>query len=539
METTAIIPLVSSIFVFTLGFFVFFKNSRSMVNLTFFFHALSITVWLFGTFMMFLNKGSMTEVIFWDRFIYIGVVFIPAFMYHFCLAITNRKGDFFLYLAYFFSTFFLIISRTDYFVKDVFVYQWGVHTKAQLFHHIFLVYFCSYAIVWFITVYRYYKKSNLASEKLQFKYFFIAFLLLFTIGPLAYLPAYGIGIYPFSYLSGLIFVIILTYGITRHNLMDIKIIATEVFSGLLILAALIPIFQTKSALEFFMRVIVLLITIIFAALLVRSVHTEVRRREEMEQLAQKLKKTSDELAKANEGLKQLDNAKSEFISIASHQLRTPLTAIKGFISMILDGDFGPLSEKIKNGLAKTYIANERLIRLVDDLLDISRIESGKQKFQWSKVHLEDMAVPIVEELKNIAKMKGLKLVFHKPPKPTPLVVVDADKLHQVMMNFIDNSIKYTKIGKVEVFVTPEPKGSVTFCVKDTGLGIALDVKPFLFQKFSRGKGSFQIHTEGLGLGLYVAKLMIDAHKGKIWAESEGPDKGSSFCFSLPAAKAEK
>ena len=143
------------------------------------------------------------------------------------------------------------------------------------------------------------------------------------------------------------------------------------------------------------------------------------------------------------------------------------------------------------------------------------------------------------EAKMAAKLKGLKLIFHPSPKPTPLVVVDADKLHQVMMNFIDNSIKYTKIGKVEVFVTPEPKGSVTFCVKDTGLGIALDVKPFLFQKFSRGKGSFQIHTEGLGLGLYVAKLMIDAHKGKIWAESEGPDKGSSFCFSLPAAKAEK
>jgi|SRR3989338_8363135 len=104
------------------------------------------------------------------------------------------------------------------------------------------------------------------------------------------------------------------------------------------------------------------------------------------------------------------------------------------------------------------------------------------------------------------------------------------------LNFVDNAIKYTKFGKVEVSVEPELRGMATFYVKDTGMGIAPDVKPFLFQKFSRGTGSFRIHTEGLGLGLYVAKMMIDAHKGKIWVDSDGPDKGSSFCFSLPAVK---
>jgi signal transduction histidine kinase len=250
-------------------------------------------------------------------------------------------------------------------------------------------------------------------------------------------------------------------------------------------------------------------------------------------LEDEVQKKTAELQKANEELRQLDAAKSEFISIASHQLRTPLTVIKGYVSMMQEGSFGQVPPKIIDNLNKIYISNERLIGLVENLLDISRIESGRQEYQWSKIHLEDLAGTIVENLKNNAKEKDLKLFFHKPKKPTPLIVVDANKLHEVMMNFVDNSIKYTKKGQIDVSVSAEPDGSATFCVKDTGMGIAPEIKPLLFRKFSRGKNSFRIHTEGVGLGLYVAKMLIDAHKGKIWAESEGLEKGATFCFSLP------
>lgn len=253
-------------------------------------------------------------------------------------------------------------------------------------------------------------------------------------------------------------------------------------------------------------------------------------------LDEEVKKKTSELRKANDELKQLDEAKSEFISIASHQLRTPLTIIKGYISMMQEGSFGKVSPIINTNLTKVYQANERLIELVENLLDISRIESGRQEFIMQKTHLEDMAQTVVENLKNNAKDKNLKLIFHKPTHKTPEVMADANKLHEVMMNFVDNSIKYTKEGKVEVFVTADENKMVTFCVKDTGMGIKPEIMPVLFRKFSRGKGSFRVHTEGLGLGLYVARMMIDAHKGKIWAESDGDNKGSKFCFSLPAAK---
>ncbi len=248
--------------------------------------------------------------------------------------------------------------------------------------------------------------------------------------------------------------------------------------------------------------------------------------------AEVTKKTA-ELQKANDELRQLDRAKSEFISIASHQLRTPLTVIKGYISMMQEGSFGKVPPKILENLTKVYASNERLIGLVENLLDISRIESGRQQYEWSKIHLEDLAQTVVENLKQNAKERNLKLILHKLKKKTPEVIVDANKLHEVMMNFVDNALKYTPEGSVDVHVLPEPKGMVTFSVKDTGKGITPDMKDLLFRKFSRGKDSFKLHTEGVGLGLYVAKMLIDQHGGKIWADSEGEGKGSTFSFSIP------
>lgn len=222
MSPTVFFPLVSAVLVFTQGVIVFWRNPKNRLHISFALHALAITIWLFGTFMMFLNGGNRDSAIFWDRFIYGGVVFIPAFMYYFCLALTERKADFWLFLAGLLSIFFLIASTTDYFVYDLFVYKWGVHTKAGPLHHLFMLYFSSYVVAWFIIVYRYYRKVESTLVRYQIKYYFIAFLILFSIGPTAYLPAYGISIYPFSYLSGLFFVMIISYAILKYRLMDLR-----------------------------------------------------------------------------------------------------------------------------------------------------------------------------------------------------------------------------------------------------------------------------------------------------------------------------
>lgn len=249
-------------------------------------------------------------------------------------------------------------------------------------------------------------------------------------------------------------------------------------------------------------------------------------------LKKEVEEATAELRAANKKLIELDQTKSDFISIASHQLRTPLTVIKGYISMILEGSFGSLTDQENDSLKKVYQSNERLIQLVENLLDISRIESGRLEFNFKEGRLESVVDSVVDELKGNAGAKGLKLEYKKPAKPLPKIIFDEQKIRQVIMNLIDNAIKYTKQGSISVEIGAQGK-NINFCVADTGMGVSQSDMPNLFMKFSRGKGVSLVHTSGSGLGLYVGRMMIEAHKGKIWGESAGADKGAKFCFSLP------
>jgi signal transduction histidine kinase len=251
-------------------------------------------------------------------------------------------------------------------------------------------------------------------------------------------------------------------------------------------------------------------------------------------LKKEIERATSDLRSANEELKKLDEAKSEFISIASHQLRTPLTAIKGYVSMILEGDFGKPAVKNVPPLKNVFESSERLIKLIENLLNISRIESGRIKYEFKIIQLEDMVASVISELEQVAQKKNIKLIYKSPAKPLPKIKVDEEKIRQVVMNIIDNAVKYTNAGSVEVRLGLE-ENNIKFCVSDTGMGIKKEDLPNLFKKFSRGSGTFLVHTEGTGLGLYVARQMIEMHKGKVWAESEGEGKGSSFIFLLPVA----
>lgn len=250
-------------------------------------------------------------------------------------------------------------------------------------------------------------------------------------------------------------------------------------------------------------------------------------------LRKEVEEATEELEQANIQLKNLDKAKSEFLSIASHQLYTPLTALRGYISMMQDGDFGKVPDKQEPVLDILEKSASRLIDLIKNLLDVSRIESGRLELKLESIDLVEMTKELVADLMPNAIAKDLKLEFHAPAGATAHVVVDRERLRQVMLNFVDNAIKYTEAGRIDVYVYQ--KGDyIAFSVKDTGKGIKREDIARLFNKFMRVGGASRFHTEGTGLGLYVARQIVREHHGEIHVDSPGEGKGSTFAMQMPA-----
>lgn len=243
-------------------------------------------------------------------------------------------------------------------------------------------------------------------------------------------------------------------------------------------------------------------------------------------------KATRDLKKANKRLIDLDKLKTEFISVASHQLRTPLSGVKGYLSMLLDGDFGFLSDVQKKVINDLYNNNERLVRLVNVFLNISRIESGRLRLDKKQANFSVLLKSAVNQMVTAAKNKQLTLEYVGSKGKIPKLEIDADKIMDVVLNLIDNAIKYSVQGAIKVKAMVEAK-TVRVEVSDEGVGIEKDQLDKLFNKFIRGRGAGKLNTSGSGLGLFIAKKIIEMHGGKIWGESRGKNQGSVFIFELP------
>jgi signal transduction histidine kinase len=235
-----------------------------------------------------------------------------------------------------------------------------------------------------------------------------------------------------------------------------------------------------------------------------------------------------DLQDANTKLKSLDALKTEFLSLASHQLRSPLTAIKGYTSMLMTGDFGAITDKQKEAIGRVFESSDHLTKIVEDLLNVSKIEMGGMQYAMVPFDFEKAAKDLATDLSITAKKKGLTLTFTTDNKSPYTVNGDMEKIRQVILNLIDNSIKYTKIGGLSVnLVKDEKVKKIRLAITDTGMGMTPEIKATLFQKFARG--------EGMKVNLYLAKQIIEAHKGLVWVESPGPGLGATFFVELDMA----
>jgi signal transduction histidine kinase len=217
--------------------------------------------------------------------------------------------------------------------------------------------------------------------------------------------------------------------------------------------------------------------------------------------------------------------------MASHQLRTPLTSVKGYVSMVLEGDAGKIEPKQRELLESAFTSSQRMVYLIADLLNVSRLKTGKFVIESKEVDLPEIVAGEVDQLKETAKNRKLKLVYERP-KNFPTLMLDETKIRQVIMNFIDNAIYYTPAGgKIEV-ILEHNKHSVTYRVVDNGIGVPKEEQVKLFTKFFRAGNARKARPDGTGLGLFMAKKVVVAQGGAILFESN-PGKGSTFGFTFP------
>lgn len=251
-------------------------------------------------------------------------------------------------------------------------------------------------------------------------------------------------------------------------------------------------------------------------------------------LQEKIEEATSQLRRTNTELRRLDEAKDEFVSMASHQLRTPLTSVKGYLSMVLEGDAGKITAAQRKLLGEAFTSSERMVHLISDFLNVSRLQTGKFMLEQHSVDLSKVVAQEVESLQTTAEAHALKLQY-RVPSYFPVLNIDEGKIRQVLMNFIDNAIYYSTEGTSITVALAIEEGNAVLRVHDTGIGVPKTEQGHLFTKFFRATNARKQRPDGTGVGLFLAKKVIIAHGGDMLFESI-ENEGSTFGFRLPVKK---
>jgi signal transduction histidine kinase len=353
----------------------------------------------------------------------------------------------------------------------------------------------------------------------------VTFLLAFTSGNIIGSLTENWDVAQYGLFGMPLFIGILTYTIVRFKTFNIKILSAQalVWALWLMIGGILLVAQTNATKV--ITGITEIIAIIFGIMLIKSVKREVEQREELAKLNQ-------ELGEANVQLTDLNRQKSEFVSFASHDLKSPINIIKQFASLIADGTYKE-PQKIQETIGKIKANADRATALVDDFLDIRKIEEGHMDYTFEVKDIVSFVKATTEEYAPLAKaQKNIEVSFSSVPAKVN-VKMDATRLRQVIQNLLSNSLKYSEKGWIKVSITEE-QNSLLVTVKDSGLGMDKALLPILFEQFHRD-ASVAKKIQGTGLGLYISKQIVVAHGGEIWAESEGKGMGSTFTVRLPKA----
>ena len=522
---TVVVALVMSVYVFV--------KKRSLVTTLLLLISVFFGIWNFVDLVLWTNTDSRIIMSFWSTLYFLQAI-ILACTWYFSSVFLNEKdvtlsrklimGTLLMPLIVLLPTHW---NLSGFDLANCEAYQ-GPLVK-------YFYFFQGVVLLWiFGGLIRTYRSTTDVLERKNVAIFSVGiflFLFSFSWGNLFGSLTLNWGIEQYGLFGMPVFIGLLAFLIVRYKAFEIRLLGVQALVFALVMLIGSELFFVKTTVNTILTVITLLFAMGFGYFLIRSVKEEVQRKEELQAMASRL-------ALANEELRKLDNAKSEFISIASHQLRTPLTAIKGFLSLVLEGSYGQISGEVEDVINKVYTANSHLVELVEDLLNVSRLESGRMQYQFAPASIEKILAELKDSFSVIANDRGISLSFELPESPLPEFLMDFAKIREVVSNLIDNAFKYTKEGSVRVKLESDSL-LVRVIVEDTGIGISPEDLDKLFQKFRRGTGSNKVNVSGTGLGLYVGKSFVEAHGGRLFVESAGPGCGSRFIIELPLRREEK
>lgn len=523
----------------TLGIIVYIRDRKNIINYSFFWLTFWTMIWIASNFLE--NEPALKD----HSNLFIKIDFASAFLlgYYFFVFCVNfpRKILFPLHgkiVLFFVPLVFCILSFSDFIIKDINFYDNTLNFSRGILYWVYAAILISYIVIGCLSLFLKFRTLK-ELEKIQTMYILSGFtlsaslalvinLILTQLIPIS-ANVNRIGIY------GIIFFIIFTtYAIIKHYLMNIKLIATELLVGLVSIVLFVDLLISNNSLPVvFLKLGILIVFIYLGISLVKGVLREIKQKEDVERAYEIEKSALEKEKEVHKEFERLDKAKNQFMLATQHHLRTPLTSMRGYLDLIFGGSYGKIPPKMLEILKRFEISTKNEVKLVNDFLDVSQFQLGKGVvFLREGVDLAPILKEAVEDVSLEAKDRGI-YVKAEIPDNISKIKADEQKLKAAIYNIVDNAVKYTKQGGVTVSLK-EVGNKVRVVVKDTGVGISKEDKDKLFGKlFERGEQAQKIFSTGRGIGLYITFKIVEGHNGKIWVESEGEGKGSSFFIELP------
>jgi signal transduction histidine kinase len=516
-----------------LGFIIFFSNHKSITSKSFLFFSIVTVFWSIANYFQYKVPSADFSFMLVKFVIFLGAWHSYSF-FQLAYVFPKEKVVFPKWYKYFVIPLVILISILT-ITPLVFSHISELSPDGKIIKiengpgiALFGMVVLGFIIAGLVTLIR--KTINASGlERTQFKFvltgMLVTFLLLMTFNFVLpaffenpdFIPFGSVFLFPFAALT--------FYAISKHKLLHMKVISTEILAFVLAIVTLLEVVISGDILILIFRSGIFVLVLMFSILLIKSVRKEVEQREELERL-------TGELQAANKKLEELSAYKTQLLSLASHQTKSPLSAIKSYASLLIQGLFGEVNDQVKDKLNKIMLASDQLLSLIDTFLNLRKVEEGKMDYKMTKTDLVQLIKGKADELQPLTQSKNLGYEINLPDHPV-MVSADAQKLQQILQNFIDNAIKYTPEGKVTINLKEEG-GYVIFSVHDSGYGIPADLLPHLFEEYMRDE-RIKNKVRGTGFGLFIARKIAEAHGGTTWAESEGENKGSTFYLKLKKA----